>query len=127
MIFSDELIRVEIEISEIPWVKIFAKNEAKELSDCDERTKNRLFAAAMITERAMREFYEPDKINWASFGNQVPKVHIHIQARFKDDSFFPEPMWGAKQREGVKRDLNYERFVAFLNERLNFAQLSSIF
>ncbi len=47
----------------------------------------------------MLVYFEPDKINIASFGNYVPHVHFHIQARFKNDSYFPEPTWGKKQKE----------------------------
>ena len=35
----------------------------------------------------------------ASFANMLPKVHIHVMARFEDDSYFPNPMWGEKLRE----------------------------
>ena len=41
MIFEDELIFVERETSEIPWVKIFTKTPFKELTDCDEATQKR--------------------------------------------------------------------------------------
>jgi hypothetical protein len=37
-------------------------------------------------------------VNIASFGNLLPQVHWHIMARFETDSYFPEPMWGQKQR-----------------------------
>ena len=43
MIFEDELIFVERETSEIPWVKIFTKTPFKELTDCDEATQKRVF------------------------------------------------------------------------------------
>ncbi|ANE35523.1 HIT family protein [Campylobacter iguaniorum] len=119
MIFEDEFIKIELENSEIPWVKIFTKKEYKELSDCDESTRKRLFEAAFIVEKTMLEFYNPDKINWASFANYVPKVHIHIQARFKDDSFFPESMWGIRQRDGVKRELEIDKYIKFLKEKLH--------
>ena len=66
----------------------------------DEPARGRLFEAAFLIEREMISYFKPEKINWASFGNMLPRVHMHIQARFKDDEFFPEPMWGAKQREG---------------------------
>jgi len=118
MIYSDEFVRVEFENSEIPWVKIFVNGEFKELSDLDEARKKRLFDVAFITERAMREFYQPEKINWASFANYVPRVHIHVQTRFKDDSFFPESMWGKAQREGKKRDLKLEEFASLLRQKI---------
>ncbi|EDO9794912.1 HIT family protein [Campylobacter fetus] len=111
MIYENELICIELEKSEIPWVKVFTKKEFKEISDVDDVTRKWLFEAALITEKTMLDFYYADKINWASFANYVPKVHIHVQARFKDDSFFPESMWGTKQRDGTKRDLNIEKFT----------------
>lgn len=119
MIYSDDFIYLEFETSEIPWVKIFTKQVFKELSDCDETTKKRLFEAAFIVEKTMLEFYRPTKINWASFANYVPKVHIHVQARFENDSFFPESMWGIKQREGLQRDLRLEEFKVLLASALN--------
>ncbi len=117
MLYEDSLIRVEIEPFEIPWIKIFAKKPCKEMSDCDERTKVALWRALEIIEVTMRELLEPDKINIASFGNYLPQVHWHIQARFMNDSFFPEPVWGAKQREG-EVELELEEFYKEVTKRL---------
>jgi ABC-type multidrug transport system fused ATPase/permease subunit len=59
-----------------------------------------------------------DKINIASFANYLPKVHWHIMARFKTDSHFPEPVWGAKQRE-ARLDLPpMDAFIERLQKRL---------
>lgn len=118
MIYSDEFIYIEIEANSLPWVKIFTQSEFKELSDCDTDTRNRLFQAALECEKAMIEFYNPDKINWASFANYMPRVHIHIQARFKDDEYFPESLWGKKQREARPRDIKIDEFSSFLAHRL---------
>ncbi|NLK66561.1 MAG: HIT family protein [Campylobacteraceae bacterium] len=118
MIFEDDLIYIEREFSEIPWVKIFAKSGVKELSECDERTLKRLFDATLITEKTMIEFYKPEKINIASFANYVPKVHIHVMARFKEDSFFPESMWSKKQRDGNLTLPEFDEFAQILKENL---------
>ncbi len=98
-IFSNDLIRVEIEESEIPWLKIFTQVERREFSECTPEEKSTIFEALDIIEKEMLTYYRPEKINIASFGNYVPLVHWHIMARFKEDSFFPEPMWGTKQRK----------------------------
>ena len=118
MIYSDEFIYIEVEPNALPWVKIFTKGEFKEISHCDDNSRTRLFDAALECEKAMIEFYNPDKINWASFANYLPKVHIHIQARFRDDEFFPESLWGKKQRDSVIRDIKIDEFSKFLNSRL---------
>lgn len=118
MIYSDEFIYIEVEPNALPWVKIFIKGEFKEISHCDDNSRKRLFDAALECEKAMIEFYNPDKINWASFANYLPRVHIHIQARFRDDEFFPESLWGKKQRDSVIRDIKIDEFSKFLNSRL---------
>lgn len=99
-IYSNKNIRIEIEESEIPWLKIFAQETSKEMTDCSGETKQQIWQLLDLIEIEMLDYYQPEKINIASFANYVPQVHWHIMARFKEDSFFPEPMWGVKQREG---------------------------
>ncbi len=118
MIYKNELINIQIEKSEIPWLKIFANKPYKEFTDLDNETKAEVIRVWEIVEKEMREFYKPDKINVASFGNYLPHFHLHIMARFKNDSYFPEPMWGKKQREG-KLDLPpMEEFIERLLTKL---------
>ncbi len=114
-IYSNELIFIEVEKSEIPWLKIFPIKKYKELSDCDEETKKELLNTMLIVEKTMLEYYKPTKINIAMFGNYLPHLHIHVMARFKEDSYFPEPMWGKKQRESK---LNLPNFDGFLEKLL---------
>ena len=118
MIYENNLILIERHESEIPWVKIFSKQGEKELSDCPESTKMALISAMFECEKAMIEFYNPEKINIASFGNYLPKVHIHVQARFKDDSFFPESMWGVKQRESSLNLPDFDKFAEILARKM---------
>ncbi len=118
MIYQDEYIRVEIEPFQVPWVKIFARKKCKEMSDCDQTTKQRIYEAVELTEEVMRAYFKPDKINIASFGNMVPQVHWHVQARFKNDSFFPNPVWGEKVREGSVDLPPLEQFIEILQKRL---------
>lgn len=103
-------INIQVEESEIPWLKIFTNENYKELSHCPKEVKDEIFKTLEEIEKLMLEYYNPEKINIASFGNYVPHVHFHIMARFKEDSYFPEPMWGKKQRE---RKLNLPSFDIF--------------
>lgn len=91
---------MEVHESSIPWLKIFTAEPKKEMTDCSEEVQTALWKASLAIEKAMREYYNPEKINIASFGNYLPHVHVHVMARFKEDSHFPEPMWGQQQREG---------------------------
>jgi diadenosine tetraphosphate (Ap4A) HIT family hydrolase len=118
ILFENNYIKVELEPHEIPWLKIFSQSPFKEFSQCDIDTKSDILRALDIIEKEMLEYFQPDKINIASFGNYVPHVHFHIQARFKEDSYFPEPTWGKKQRDGQANIKNMEAFLDSIKLKL---------
>lgn len=117
-IFENSLIFIEIEKSEIPWLKIFTQVPYKEFSDCPKLVKEEIWRVLDIIEKEMIFYYKPTKINIASFGNYMPHVHFHIMARFEEDSYFPEPMWGAKQRDSKLELKNFDGFVERLDPLL---------
>ena len=110
VIYENTNIRIEVESSEIPWLKVFTQHPYKEMSEVPGLVKFEIYDLLDTIEKEMLSYYKPKKINIASFGNYVPHVHWHIMARFEGDSFFPEPMWGTKQRES---DLNLADFEVF--------------
>ena len=118
-LYENPYVYILKEEASIPWVKIFTKTPYKELSQCDEATREAILRAMLIVEKTMLAFYNPDKINIALFGNYVPHVHIHVMARYKEDSHFPESMWGIKQREGNVKLPSFEAFVDLLCENLD--------
>jgi len=118
IIYQNSDIRIEVEDSEIPWLKIFAQKQYKEMSDCDVSTRQQIWALLDLIEREMLIYYQPEKINIASFANYLPQVHWHIMARFKEDSFFPEPMWGKKQREANLQLPDRDTFINRLIDKI---------
>ncbi len=118
MIYKNDLIFIEIHESEIPWLKIFTNKKIKEFSETTDEEKREIFRLLDIIEKEMINFFKPEKINIAQFGNYLPHLHWHIMARFKEDSFFPEPMWGAKQREGTVKIDNMDLFVTNLLQKV---------
>ena len=70
------------------------------MSDLPPADRHALMAVVFAVELALRDCYQPDKINLASFGNVVPHLHWHIICRWRDDPWFPEPIWGQRQRQG---------------------------
>jgi len=99
IVYEDAQIYIEKEESEIPWLKIFTREPYKEIGDVPQELRKRLWEVYDIVEYEMRHYYNPTKINMASFANMLPRVHIHVMARFENDSYFPNPMWGEKLRE----------------------------
>lgn len=113
IIFENKNIKIETESSEIPWLKIFTQHPYKEMNEVPGLVKFEIYYLLDIIEKEMLAYYKADKINIASFGNYVPHVHWHIMARFKEDSYFPEPMWGTKQRTS---NLTLPSFEAFCTQ-----------
>lgn len=99
IIYEDAQIYVQKEESEIPWLKIFTKEPYREISDLPKELRLKLWEIYDIIESEMKHYYNPTKINMASFANMLPRVHIHIMARFENDSYFPNSMWGEKLRD----------------------------
>ena len=110
LLYQNKNIKIEIHESEIPWLKIFTQMPYKEMSEVPNEIKQEIYALLETIEKEMLEYYQPTKINIASFGNYLPHLHWHIMARFETDAYFPEPMWGTKQRESSLSLPSFEVF-----------------
>lgn len=122
IIYEDSRLYIEKEQSEIPWLKIFTKEPYRELGDVPKELRARLWDVYDIVEFEMKAYYKPQKINMASFGNMLPRVHIHVMARFENDSHFPNPMWGEKLREAELNLPDEEEFFKRVAEALKYLQ-----
>lgn len=81
------------------YFRVIWNKHIVEMSDLTDDERQLLEKVLLTVEKVVREQMQPDKINWAQFGNMVPHLHWHIIARYRDDSHFPESIWGLKQRE----------------------------
>ncbi len=81
------------------YFRVIWNKHIAEMSDLTDDERQLLEKVLLTVEKVVREQMQPDKINWAQFGNMVPHLHWHIIARYRDDSHFPESIWGLKQRD----------------------------
>lgn len=81
------------------YFRVIWNKHIAEMSNLTDDERQLLEKVLLTVEKVVREQMQPDKINWAQFGNMVPHLHWHIIARYRDDSHFPESIWGLKQRE----------------------------
>ncbi len=98
-IWENEHFFIEKHDNILPWVKLFTKTKYKEMSDLPQELKQELYSHLEQIELALKQYYNPHKINLASFGNMLPHLHWHIIARFKDDPYFPKTTWEEPVRE----------------------------
>ncbi len=118
IVWENENFFIQKHKSSLPWVKLFTKESYKELSDIPFNLKIEMFGLIEDIEIALREFYNPDKINIASFGNMLPHMHWHIIARFENDPYFPKTPWEEPIREFLLDLPKFSEFKSFLKERL---------
>jgi len=83
------------------FLRVILDRHVREMTDLDDAARERLMRAVWAAEGVVRELYRPDKVNLASFGNQVPHLHWHVIARYADDPHFPDPAWGPPRRAAV--------------------------
>ncbi len=91
----------------------------REMSDLPSEARGHLLEVVFSVERALRNILNPDKINLASLGNQVPHLHWHVIPRFTDDPHFPESIWAARKRNATPRAVNRRTLVDELRRLLS--------
>ncbi|HJV68115.1 HIT family protein [Ideonella sp.] len=99
---ADDRLRV-VRVLDAPdfpaFYRVIWREHVAELSDLSSADRAHCLEVVVAVERVLREALAPTKINLASLGNMVPHLHWHVIARFDWDSHFPQPIWGARQRE----------------------------
>ncbi len=110
IVLANEWLRVVlVDDPDFPgFARVIWNDHVREMTDLDPSARSRLLETAIAVERAQREVLKPAKINLASLGNVTPHLHWHVIPRYADDSHFPQPVWGPRQRS-VRDDAVAER------------------
>jgi diadenosine tetraphosphate (Ap4A) HIT family hydrolase len=82
------------------FCRVILNRHVPEMTDLAADERIYLMRAVFGVEAALRELLQPDKINLAALGNQVPHLHWHVIPRFADDKHFPDPVWATARRAG---------------------------
>ena len=81
------------------FYRVVWTDHVAEFSDLSAADRAACMDVVARVERVLRERLAPTKVNLAALGNMVPHLHWHVIARFDWDSHFPNPVWGARQRD----------------------------
>ena len=96
-------------------------NHVKEMADLDEETRNEFMGVIFQTEKIIKEYLQPDKINLASLGNITPHLHWHIIPRYFSDNHFPDSICIKKKRNEINKFSKIQefKFIKYVNNKLN--------
>lgn len=79
-----------------PWLILVPRvPEMRELIDLSPADCTTVMREIRTASHVLCAVYQPDKLNVAALGNQVPQLHIHVIARYHSDPAWPRPVWGA--------------------------------
>ncbi len=101
-----------------PWLVLVPRlPEVRELLDLDQSQRHVLTDEIDRATRALRDAFQPYKLNVAALGNLVPQLHVHVIARFENDPAWPSPVWGRVAARPYTPEALVER-IALLQETI---------
>ena len=74
------------------------------------------FADVGLTAQALYELFQPQKINYATFGDLVPHVHVHLVPKYVDGA-----QWGIPFQDEPKKfldDSEYRKLIEQIKKEL---------
>lgn len=120
VVWRDPRLRVILvdDVDHPAFCRVVWQAHIKEMTDLPETDRAHCMSVVYAVEQALRESLQPDKMNIASLGNQVPHLHWHVIPRFADDAHYPDPVWTLRRRPGVPHPIDCELLGRKLRERL---------
>lgn len=83
-----------------PWLILIPRTEgATEIEHLSVADRARLIEETVRAGEAVRRLgtllgRSVDKLNVAALGNVTAQLHVHVVGRRRDDSLWPDPVWG---------------------------------
>ena len=128
---ADKLHSLMIPISDTGTASVYLNRDQKHPGRCvvalnshkteyfqmDEAERNAFFAAVSATAKAIDTVYHPDKINYATFGDLVPHIHVHIVPKYRGGLQWGQPFDDAAPRKLLEQS-EYDAAVERLRSAL---------
>lgn len=105
---EDSFFALELDICKVqvmdnanfPWLVLIPKiANVSEVFDLKEKDRQKVWQEISEVAKALKEGFEADKINIATFGNKVKQLHFHVIARFNDDLAWPNTAWNVDAKK----------------------------
>ena len=128
---ADSLAVTELPLCEVrlmnnklfPWLILIPKRpDVSEWIELAREDQHQLSDEIAILSHLMTALVTPDKLNIAALGNQVRQLHVHLIARYKSDSAWPNPVWGGACEAYTEEESR--RFIYDLKTAIDSLQFS---
>ena len=128
---GEKLRSLMIEICELKYSKVYLNRDQKHPGRCIVALKGHkteyfqmtpeenagYFAEVSKVAKAIYDLYKPDKINYATFGDGVPHVHIHVVPKYKGGVSWGQPFSDSLPKV-LLTDAEYDAMIADLRAKL---------
>jgi len=95
-----------IDNQKFPWIILIPKRKGiTDISELNSKDQSLLMKEIVYCSKLMKKVFKTKKLNVEKIGNIVPQLHIHIIARYKNDSTWPLSVWVAKEKLYTKMGL----------------------
>ena len=92
--------------SKFPWLILIPKRKnVTDISDLNSKDQILLMKEIVFVSKLMKKLFKTSKLNVEKIGNIVPQLHIHIIARYKNDSSWPLSVWVVKGKAYSAKEL----------------------
>ena len=86
-----------IDNAKFPWIILIPKRQnITDISELSSKDQMLLMKEIVHCSKLMKKIFKTKKLNVEKIGNIVPQLHIHIIARFTNDSTWPLSVWVTK-------------------------------
>lgn len=128
---GNKLHSLMIEICELPCGKVYLNRDQKHKGRCivalkdhkteyfqmDRKESEEYFWEVSKVAEAIANLYHPDKINYATYGDSVPHVHVHIVPKYRDGLNWGTPFDDSIPKQFLQ-DEEYNKMIEELRKEI---------
>lgn len=101
------LCTVLMEDKEFPWILLIPRRpNLKQMNHLILQDQATLMKEITFASNIMEKLFPTDILNVAAIGNKTPQLHIHVISRNKNDSLWPEVVWGKNMKKLTEEEKN---------------------
>ena len=96
-----------IDNSNFPWIILIPnRKNVTDITELNSKDQIVLIKEIVHCSKLLKKIFKTKKLNVEKIGNIVPQLHIHIIARYKKDSTWPQSVWVTKGKPYSKKKLS---------------------